>query len=303
MYDVFTFCPDPIFIADASSDSISIIDMNDAFSEWSGYRKHELLGTSPNRLFPDKDGSGLFHRLAELADAKTTSASCLFRTVRGMDFDVQVEAIRIGADEKSLLFAIVLHDVSEQRWIESIIREERAIGSVILNPDHSIRAMMSYITPVRYDSKQFLHQHAFQFVNEGDLRLVKRAMDYASANRTAQPCSFSIELGNESYMARAVILTFHHWHGALKSTAIVLHSLEQQQEEVDSSFKLRVLMTAKNVSVTELARSTHISLTTISKIRNGKIKKPKRLTAELIAGELGVVPEEIWGNYSYSYGV
>ncbi|EFM11169.1 transcriptional regulator, XRE family [Paenibacillus curdlanolyticus YK9] len=302
MYDVFTFCPDPIFIADASSDPIRIIDMNDAFSEWSGYRKHELLGTRPNSLFPD-DGADLFHRLAELADTKAASANCSFRSVRGMTLDVQIEVYRIGANEQPHLYAIVLHDVSEQRWIESVIREERAMGSIILDPDHTIRAMMSYITPVRYDSAQFLHQPALQFIHENDLRMVKRAMDYASANQTAQPCTFSIVLDNQSYVARAVILTFHHWHGALKSIAVVLQSLERQQEEVDSSFKLRVLMTAKNVSVTELARSTHISLTTISKIRNGKIKKPKRLTAELIAGELGVVPEEIWGSYSYSYGV
>lgn len=78
---------------------------------------------------------------------------------------------------------------------------------------------------------------------------------------------------------------------------IMLTELNQQAQEEDPSYKLRMLMLSKNISATSLSRSTLISLTTISKIRNGKIKKPQRLTAELIAGELGVKPEAIWSSF------
>lgn len=63
----------------------------------------------------------------------------------------------------------------------------------------------------------------------------------------------------------------------------------------DASYKLRLLMLERSISVTRLAELTQISLTTISNIRNGKIKKPQRLTAQLIADELGVSPSDIWG--------
>lgn len=305
MYDVFTFSPDPILIVDASVDTIQLVDMNDSFSSWSGYRKDNLSGTSPSQWIDrSSEAADPFGQLAALSRSKAWSQACRFRSINGMFFEVRLEVLHIGsAAPEGERYAIVLHDISEQHWIDSVIREERAVGAAILTPDQLIQSLTSFVTPMRYDTTAFVQQSALHYISSNDLRHVKRSIEYASANRTPQPCSFHLLMNEQTFMTRALIKTFHHWHGGLKSIAFLLLQLEQRQEDLDPSFKLRLLMTAKNVSVTELARSTHISLTTISKIRNGKIKKPKRMTAELIAGELGVVPEEIWGAYNVSLGI
>jgi DNA-binding Xre family transcriptional regulator len=226
-----------------------------------------------------------------------------FRSRNGILFEVRLEVMRIGqSDSPRKRYAVVFHDVTEQRWIESVIREQKAVGAAILTREHTIQWMTSYMTPVLHEQSAYLNQPFQQYVSVNDRRHVKRSLDYASANRTPQPCSFSILHEDDAYLARAVFMAFQHWNGSVRSHAVVMLQMEPLHTDVDSSAKLRLLMTVKNISVTELARSTHISLTTISKIRNGKIKKPKRMTAELIASQLGVVPEAIWGAYHVGYG-
>ncbi|PWV97288.1 PAS domain S-box-containing protein [Paenibacillus cellulosilyticus] len=305
MYDVFTFSPDSILIVDASMDLIRITDMNDAFCEWSGYRKDSLLGTTPSQLIELEQVSNPFERLEGLSQSVSSASPfyCKFRSRNGIMFEVRLEVLRIGQSDTQLKrYAVVFHDVTEQRWIDSIIREEKAVGAAILTRDHAIQWVSSYVTPVRHEQSAFLNQQFHQYVSINDRRHVKRSLDYASANRTPQPCSFSLVHDDEAYLARAIFMSFQRWNGSVRSHAVVMLQMEPLHTDVDSSAKLRLLMTAKNISVTELARSTHISLTTISKIRNGKIKKPKRMTAELIASQLGVVPEAIWGAYHVSYG-
>jgi len=302
MYDVFSFSSAPILIVDASQDAVRLVDMNDAFHEWSGYVREQVLGTSPSQWVVVHAGtSDPFKRLRELVQPKAVVPWCRIRTKSDIEFDVRLEVMRISrSGDGAIRYAVILHDVTEQQWIDSIVRGERAVGAVVLDGEMTVQSVTSYTTPVKYDASAFLCQSVLQFISANDRRHVKRAIDYSSANRKPQACMFSLNIEEQVYTARALFMTFRHWTGEIKSSAVVLLHLEPQQEEIDSSFKLRLLMTAKNVSVTELARSTHISLTTISKIRNGKIKKPKRLTAKLIADKLGVGPEEIWGAYSFS---
>nr|WP_272898796.1 helix-turn-helix transcriptional regulator [Paenibacillus sp. MMS18-CY102] len=58
--------------------------------------------------------------------------------------------------------------------------------------------------------------------------------------------------------------------------------------------KLKIWMAKRDISTSQLSLSTGISIQTISKLRNGKITKPQRLTAELIASELRVEITDIW---------
>ncbi|GFN29913.1 helix-turn-helix domain-containing protein [Paenibacillus xylaniclasticus] len=302
MYDVFSFSSDPILIIDCSPNTVQLVDMNDAFCQWSGYNKEQVLGISPSQfVVADVGTNEPFERLEEWVQPKAVVPWCRIRSKRDIEFDVRLEVIRISrADISGSRYAVIMHDITEQQWIDSVIRGERAAASIILDNEMTVQAITSYMTPVKYDASSFLCQPALQFVSLNDRRHVKRAIDYSSANRKPHPCIFSLHIEDHSYTARALFMSFRRWTGEVRSSAVVLLHLEPKQLEIDSSFKLRLLMTEKNVSVTELARSTHISLTTISKIRNGKIKKPKRLTAKLIADKLGVGPEEIWGPYSFS---
>lgn len=62
----------------------------------------------------------------------------------------------------------------------------------------------------------------------------------------------------------------------------------------DTGKRLRVIMAEKNINVSELADMSGVSPSTISSIRTGYVKKPKRQTAELIANALGVKISKIF---------
>lgn len=71
-------------------------------------------------------------------------------------------------------------------------------------------------------------------------------------------------------------------------------SLTAIHQVYDSAKRLKMWMAKRDISANQMAAATNISLQTISKLRNGHIKKPSRLTAELIAAELQVAVSDIW---------
>jgi len=50
------------------------------------------------------------------------------------------------------------------------------------------------------------------------------------------------------------------------------------------------------MSLIELCRTTGISKTSLSKLRNGKIYRPHEYTRSLVASALGVEESEIWND-------
>jgi DNA-binding Xre family transcriptional regulator len=62
----------------------------------------------------------------------------------------------------------------------------------------------------------------------------------------------------------------------------------------DSGKELRKIMVDKDWNVNELADKSGLSRKTISSILNGRVRKPRRDTMEMIADALGVRINKIW---------
>ncbi|MDT9726504.1 XRE family transcriptional regulator [Xylanibacillus composti] len=54
---------------------------------------------------------------------------------------------------------------------------------------------------------------------------------------------------------------------------------------------LRMLMAERDINTTELSDKSGVSVTTISNLRNGRIRQPKKSTLEAVARALGVDSE------------
>ncbi|WP_199622610.1 PAS domain S-box protein [Paenibacillus alkalitolerans] len=67
----------------------------------------------------------------------------------------------------------------------------------------------------------------------------------------------------------------------------------------DIGKNLRILMAEMDISTTELAQLSGLSLTTVSNLKNGKITKPKMSTIQAIADALGISPSEICSESDY----
>ncbi|TYP79339.1 helix-turn-helix domain-containing protein [Paenibacillus methanolicus] len=99
-------------------------------------------------------------------------------------------------------------------------------------------------------------------------------------------------VNEESLEVTLTLAPFYHSDNTLNQYAFIVTDLRSSQG--DPAVKLKIMMARCNLSALDLSESTGISVQTISKLRNGRIQKPQRLTAELLATELGVKPQDIW---------
>lgn len=86
---------------------------------------------------------------------------------------------------------------------------------------------------------------------------------------------------------KQLVLVLSHETSAMGRTA-------ESSPQQDPGKKLQMVMVDRNMSTSELATQTGLSMATISNLRTGKIKKPQSLTAQLICETLQVDMYEIW---------
>lgn len=293
MYDFFTFSPHPIIIVSNQHSKWLMKDINSAFLSLSGYRKEDLIGKSASILSHSSPFCQVLARLAALQENEDSELDCEISTRFGRCITVSLRLNRIQSDHNNL-YALMVTDISEKRWIDDIILDQRIEASLLLTADGTIKSINRYYSPVRFNASRFLEGSAADFILENEKFKIYRFFEALKASQTEAELSFTLDLFGDLFTSTIIAKPFYRSDGTLKCFAIVFTKLALIDPFEDPSFKLRLLMTEKKISVTQLAHTTDISLTTISKIRNGKIKKPQRITAELIAGKLGVVPGEIW---------
>jgi PAS domain S-box-containing protein len=292
LYDFFTFSPHPIIIISNQQNKWFVKDTNSAFLSLSGYRKEDLIGKSASILSHSSPFSQVLTQLDSMKN-EDSAVECEISNRYGQCITVSLRMNRIGSDDDHL-YALMIQDISEKKWIEDIILDNKVEASLILTESGTFKSIKRYYSPVRYSVSQLQDGTVADFILEKDKFKIYRFFEALKASKAEKQLSFTLNLFGDHFTSTIIAKPFYRADGKLKSYAIVFTKLDLIDPFEDPSFKLRILMTEKKISVTQLAHTTDISLTTISKIRNGKIKKPQRVTAELIAGKLGVVPGEIW---------
>lgn len=294
MNNIFYWLSDPMVIVEFEHNRWYIRDINQAFSLLSGYKKRELVDVEPGGLLQEGFSfNALMTQVPEDSEyvidweliTKSTKPTLVRLTCRKFQFEQQSQYI------------IICKNLSEDRWIDEFAADNKIVMTISVTEKFKITDTRRYNSPVKYQSSKLVNQNIFDYVIEDHRKSLRRVMDYARNNGTSEQTQIRMQLGDHIYLTSVVIKPFYWGNKSFKDYLIVLTDLNQPTHDEDSSYKLRLLMLGKNISATSLSQSTLISLTTISKIRNGKIKKPQRLTAELIAGELGVKPEMIWSSF------
>ncbi|WP_054023320.1 helix-turn-helix domain-containing protein [Bacillus sp. FJAT-28004] len=299
MNQLFYLLSDPMLIVEWDESRWSIRDVNQAFADFSGFKKSDLILLDPSTIISTHETSLSFDEAVhQLADEQAFSPllECKLVTKSSTPADVRMSCRKLQLEDRTV-YVIICKDLREAKWIDEYILHHKIMISTVVNERYNIMSFKHYYAPVQQPSSSYLNKSIFELVPDHERNKIKRVLEYAKNNRTAESVDFHLKFGDRCYNADAVIQPFYNGNRTLKNFVIILTSLHMNNQDEDPSYKLRMLMLSKNISVTSLAQSTLISLTTISKIRNGKIKKPQRLTAELIAGELGVRPEMIWSSY------
>ncbi|WP_053372269.1 helix-turn-helix domain-containing protein [Paenibacillus sp. FJAT-27812] len=299
MNHLFYLLSDPMLIVEFDESRWSIRDVNQAFATFSGFKKSDLMLLDPSTIISTQEiGLSFKEAVSQLSDedAFSPQIECKLVTKTSTPADIRLSCRKLQQGERTV-YVIICKDLREAKWIDSYIMHNKIMVSLIVNERYTIINLKHYYAPVQQPSSLYVNKSIFDLVAEHERSKLKRVFEYAKNNRTAESVDFQLKFDDRYYSADAVIQPFYNGNRSFKNFAVILTSLHINNQEEDPSYKLRLLMLSKNISVTSLAQSTLISLTTISKIRNGKIKKPQRLTAELIAGELGVRPETIWSSF------
>lgn len=301
MNHLFYLLSDPMLIVEFDQSRWNIRDVNKAFSIFSGFKKSDLIQLDPSTLIMTLEAEISFlETINRLSDEQSISPvlECSLITKASTPADVRMSCRKLVQGDQAL-YVIILKDIREEKWIDEYITHHKIMASSILNERFNIMALKHYYAPIQQPASSYINHSILDLVAEQDQSKLKRVLDFAKNNRTAECVDFHLSFGDRYYNTEALIQPFYNGNRSFKAFVLILTNLHLNTQEEDPSYKLRMLMLSKNISVTSLAQSTLISLTTISKIRNGKIKKPQRLTAELIAGELGVRPESIWSSFKH----
>ncbi|MFF2483402.1 helix-turn-helix domain-containing protein [Paenibacillus sp. NPDC058071] len=295
MYDIFYMLEEPMLIVEFEHNRWYIRDINQAFTKLTGYKKHELTDVDPNGLL--KEGfpfNALMTKLTE--EEEESSADWELVTRHRMHTPVRIASRKLDQDGLSC-YIVTCKDLTEEKWIDDFSQDNTIVMTLNVSERFKIVDAKRYYTPIKHRTSSLVGQCMFDYVGEDSSKPLRRLMENVRKTGTTEQTELRMTIGDKTYLASAVIKPFYWGNRSFKGFSIILTQLNLNLEDEDSSYKLRMLMLNKNMSATSLAQSTLISLTTISKIRNGKIKKPQRLTAELIAGELGVKPETIWSSF------
>jgi DNA-binding Xre family transcriptional regulator len=177
-------------------------------------------------------------------------------------------------------------------------KARKVLLSGIVSPDFNIDRFVHSSPDLMHYQLQGENSSAFEFIHEDDRERIMIIVERSVTRNQAETVTLRTKMLVNVFQLdiTATFCPFFNGDGSLKHYGFVVTDMQPVSGEVDSSVQLKVLMARANKSAQQLASDTGISLQTISKLRNGKISKPQRLTAELIAAELGVSPQEIWPN-------
>ena len=278
----------PMAVITGTEDEIRFIRTNDAFDKLIGYTEEELIGTPPKKLF-----SALNNPIGRPND-RSGSFLLQLKINRTMRIHLTWEPIA-NTDEPT--FLLIAEDITAKTWIEMMGKSRKVLLSGMVSKDLVIeRYIQNYPAPMFDYQVKVEDQSVFEFLNEEDRVRLVRIMEQAVIRK--QTDSFVIctkKLANMAQLELHVTFCpFYCGDGTLKHYGFVVTDIQPVMEPIDPSVSLKILMARKHMSAQQLSEATGISLQTISKLRNGKIGKPQRLTAELIAAELNVSPQDIW---------
>ncbi|MBB3112194.1 DNA-binding Xre family transcriptional regulator/PAS domain-containing protein [Paenibacillus phyllosphaerae] len=283
---IFQTLDTPMALLQGSPDQPFFDRTNDAFVRLTGYSEAELAKLKLYTLFTDWSESSL-------SEEKALHA---LRPKHSQPIQVKLTCKRLETHPVPV-WLLTAEDVSAALWIEEQLRTQTVLISGIVDANFMIdRIDKKYPMSVFDPGIDSIDQSVMGIVHEDEQERAMEAVKRAVLGRKPESLTIRTKRLADTLdlEVNLIFAPFYHGDSSLKQYAFVVTDLRPSSEQADPSVKLKILMARCNIAAQDLSESTGISVQTISKLRNGKIRKPQRLTAELIANELGVKPNDIW---------
>lgn len=286
---IFKIMYQPMIILCQNESEVTIEDANDAFLRLSGYTLKELQS---------KKSKYLLQKYHIDNSKQVVKSEVLLNTKLKRQISVRIDQQPLPkcSDDNSCRAYIIFEDLTPYKWIQQQAERNKVLISGIVDSHQHVRFLRDSLAPLLFEPDrkmqdetllQFLdtteHVKIMKIIQEAHLLKKERSV----LLKTSKLSGIELEL---SVTFTPIIDGF----GEVLEFAFVIWDLRPVDDQIDASMKLRIWMAKRDITAGHLSSLTGISIQTISKLRNGKILKPQRLTAELIASELQVDVQEIW---------
>ncbi len=279
-----------------SRGNIKIKAANQAFQQFVGKSTEELLAQGFDSLFAP---------LAFDLSKRCHKSEAVLHANKKREVAVRIELIpidslaqaRVDSGSRRTQTAVMLiEDLTAYKWLSQQLERDKVLISGIVNKHLHIQFLRDSLSPLLFEPDRSLDdENLLQFIAEHEREKIISILEQGSAVSKEQ--RINVQTSKQSGVEAELELTYIpilDGFGQCSQYAFVIWDLRPSEDRTDASMKLRIWMAKRDISAAQLSSATGISIQTISKLRNGKIEKPQRLTAELIASELGVKVQDIW---------
>ncbi|GAB2701730.1 PAS domain S-box protein [Paenibacillus thermoaerophilus] len=270
--------------------------VNEPYCRMIGYSEEECLGKNPADLLNGESRRLLINLIRRMQAQRQMYAELTQITATGTEIDTRVDGSLLRSDGSGRLYLILCEDISACKWIERELSAGQARSSGICDPEFRIQRFDTYHQPAIAGARRYIDAPLFDFIAPDDrgklLRLLDEAIELGCEQEQQLRTARFADLFDVAVKVR--VRAFFDGYGRLLRYAFVIRDLQPYEEADDPGIRLKTLMAQRNMSASQLSEATGLSPQTISKLRSGKIRTPQRLTAELIAAELGVSPSRVW---------
>lgn len=288
-YRLFQIFDKPLVILGMNQGQVRIIDANEAFTRLLGYTFEEIKS---------KVSAG--HLLKYNIDTSKQSLKSEFgiTTKQNKQIPVRLDHHPIPKEpgETEQQSYVVFEDLTAYKWIEQKCEQNKVIISGIVDAHAHIRFLRDSVAPLLFEPDRKMEDETIlSFIADSEHVRLMEAL--SEAGSTKKEKSLTLQTSRLSGIELELSITFtpiFDGFGETKEYAFVIWDLKPIDDSIDSAMKLKIWMAKRDMTAGMLSEATGISIQTISKLRNGKIIRPQRLTAELIASELRVDVHDIW---------
>lgn len=194
-------------------------------------------------------------------------------------------------------YLLTATDLTAEQWIEQQSKSGKAFYVGIMDKHYIVRKFhVNFVPAVEPADVTVLNHSMFDFISPAEHEHIRAQLNQCAIDKIQQDLFMhTLRFDELSELAmRTTIYPIYNGFGEFEQFAFSIWEMQESSDSEQSGTKLKIWMAKRDLSASQLSLSTGISLQTISKLRNGKISKPQRLTAELIASELRVDVQEIW---------
>ncbi len=264
-------------------------DANDAFLRMTGYSLADLQSDSVQQKLQS-------YQIDLTQAAVKSEVSLNSKQNRKVPVRVDVQPIPSPDPSGPKRMFVQFEDLTSYKWMLQQYERNKVLLSGVVDRNQHIRLYRDGGAHMLFSPDHMLKDETVKhFIAEQDQMKFNAILEETLMAKQEQ--SFTLTTSKLSGAELELSITVSptlDGYGNVKEFVFVIWDLKSVDEHISAAMKLKIWMARRDVTAGHLSASTGISIQTISKLRNGKIDKPQRLTAELIASELQINVHDIW---------